>query len=123
MDPILPASVSSNMQSAIVSPRLDAGGNPQSTAAEARRLRDTAQEFEGVFLGLLLKAMRSSVGSGGLFREGSDARMYHEMFDQEIGRSLARAGGIGLAEMILRDQARRGAERADEKGRFQLSLE
>jgi flagellar protein FlgJ len=102
MEPILPPSAQAIPHSAI--------RNPQSPG-EAERLRRTAQEFEGVFLGLLLKAMRGSVGSGGLFKEGTDAQVYREMFDQEIGRSLARAGGIGLAQIILRDQAlRHGAE-------------
>lgn len=97
MDPILLPGLLLNPQSEIRDPK----------SAEADRLRQTAQEFEGVFLGLLLKSMRSSVGSGGLFKEGTDTQVYREMFDQEIGRGLARAGGIGLAEMILRDQARR----------------
>jgi peptidoglycan hydrolase FlgJ len=89
--------------------------------AEADRLRDTARELEGVFLGLLMKAMRSTVGSGGLFKEGTDTQTYRDMFDQEIGRSMARAGGIGLAQMVLRDQALRqaaeaGSRRPEEDG-------
>lgn len=98
MDPILLPGLLPNPQSEIPDPK---------SGSEAERLRETAQEFEGVFLGLLLKAMRGSVGSGGLFKESTDGQIYREMFDQEIGRSLARAGGIGLAQMILRDQARR----------------
>ncbi len=77
------------------------------SAREQAQLQTAAREFEGVFLGLLLKAMRGSQPSGGLFREGSDSQMYREVFDQEVGRAMAKAGGIGLAQMILRDQARR----------------
>jgi len=69
---------------------------------EAERLRKTAQEVEGVFLGILMKSMRSTVGNGGLFQKGADAQMYREMFDEEVGRVLARGGGIGLAQTILR---------------------
>jgi flagellar protein FlgJ len=79
------------------------------TQNAADRLRETAQEFEGMFLGLLLKSMRGSAGKGGLFKEGVDTEIYREMFDQEIGRSIARAGGLGLAQMIIRDQALRQA--------------
>jgi flagellar protein FlgJ len=77
---------------------------PAKMAPEADRLRDAARELEGVFIGLLMKAMRSTVGSGGLFKEDMSAQTYRDMFDQEIGRSMARAGGIGLAQMVLRDQ-------------------
>ncbi len=86
-----------------IRPDLQATGG----ARDQAQLQRAAREFEGVFLGLLLKAMRGSQPSGGLFREGSDTQMYREMFDQEVGRAMAKAGGVGLAQMILRDQARR----------------
>jgi peptidoglycan hydrolase FlgJ len=73
------------------------------------RLQETTRELEGVFLGLLMKAMRSTVGNGGLFKNGPDSQTYREMFDQEVARSMARAGGIGLGQMVLRDQLRRQA--------------
>ncbi len=94
--------------------------NPQSTD-EAARFRQTAQEFEGIFLGLLLKAMRPPGGSEGFLAESTDAQAYREMFDQEVGRSLARAGGIGLAQMILRDQERREAAQTNAKPTTDLS--
>ena len=103
MDPILPPSAQPIPHSAF--------RNPQSPG-EADRLRETVQEFEGVFIGLLLKSMRGSVGSGGLFKEGTDTQIYREMFDQEIGRSIARTGGLGLAELIMRDHALRQTEEA-----------
>jgi peptidoglycan hydrolase FlgJ len=74
---------------------------------EVGRIRQTAIAFEGVFIGMLLKAMRSSVGSGGLFKNGSDTQTYRDMFDQEIGQQIAKGGGIGLAQLILRDHALR----------------
>jgi peptidoglycan hydrolase FlgJ len=85
-----------------------AGQNPQ-------QLRQAAEELEGLFLGLLLKSMRSTVSEGGLFKEGTDSKMYKDMFDQEVGRSLARRGGIGLADMIVRDQVLREASATKEK--------
>jgi Rod binding domain-containing protein len=103
VDPILPLGLQTTnlMRSQAATP-----------GAEADRLRETARELEGVFLGLLMKAMRSTVGSGGLFKDGTDTQTYRDMFDQEIGRSMARAGGIGLAQMVLRDQALRQAAEA-----------
>ena len=99
MDPIPPVSSPPGPRSAIRDARSE----------EAERLRNTAQEFEGMFLGMLMKAMRSTVGKGGLFKEGSDTQMYREMFDEEVGRAMAKAGGIGLAQMILREELRREA--------------
>lgn len=81
----------------------------QTAGRGMERLQEATRELEGVFLGLLMKAMRSTVGNGGLFRNGSDSQAYRDMFDQEIARSMAKSGGIGLAQMILRDQLRREA--------------
>jgi flagellar protein FlgJ len=100
MDPILPLDVRANPAPPDAAVRPSAG---------ADRLRETAQELEGVFLGLLMKAMRSTVGNGGLFKEGTASQTYRDMFDQEVVKNLARAGGIGLAQMILRDQLLRQA--------------
>jgi Rod binding domain-containing protein len=108
MDPILPVGIRVNTATAF----------PATPAnSEADRLKETARELEGVFLGLLMKAMRSTVGNGGLFKEGTDTQTYRDMFDQEIGRSMARAGGIGLAQLVLRDQALREAADAGRRRR------
>lgn len=83
---------------------------PETAAGQGiQQLQETTRELEGVFLGLLMKAMRSTVGNGGLFKNGSDSQAYRDMFDQEIARSMAKAGGIGLAHMVLRDQLGRQA--------------
>ncbi len=81
-------------------------------AGEPERLKAAAQELEGVFIGLLMKAMRPTVTQGGLFKPSADAESYRDLFDQEVGRSLAKAGGIGLAGLILRDQALRQSSAA-----------
>jgi flagellar protein FlgJ len=106
MDPISP--LAAMAVSGIDSRTPSESQNPQ-------QLRQVAEELEGLFLGLLLKSMRSTVSDGGLFKEGTDAKMYKEMFDQEVGRSLARRGGIGLADMIVRDQVLREASRIKAK--------
>lgn len=108
MDPILMPGVLAGPQP---------GNRTTAGTAESGRLGEAAREFEGVFLGLLMKAMRGNSSGSGLFKEGSDTQMYREMFDQEIGRTLAKAGGIGLAQMVLRDQARRQAAEGATAGR------
>ena len=100
MDPIIPLT---GMPVPGIDPRTSSEGQ------NSQQLRRTAEELEGLFLGLLLKSMRGTVSEGGLFKEGTDAKLYKDMFDQEVGRSLARRGGIGLADMIVRDQVLREA--------------
>ncbi len=60
----------------------------------------TAREFEALFVQIMVKAMRQTVGKGLL--SGPQAEVYQEMYDQQIARQVARDGGIGIAEMLLK---------------------
>lgn len=61
--------------------------------------KGVAQQFESLFLNIMLKEMRKTVNRSGLL--GSDAmEAYEQMFDQQIALSMSNAGGIGLAPFI-----------------------
>jgi flagellar protein FlgJ len=65
-------------------------------------LREAARQFEALFIHTLLKNMRESgTGEGGLF-DNEQSRMYQGMFDQQIAGTMAEGGGIGLAEVLVR---------------------
>jgi len=81
---------------------------PEASAAERARVREAAREFEGVFLGLLMKAMRQASPKGGLFPGGATRDIAEGMFDEEVGRHAARGSGVGLAEMLTRHMIQGG---------------
>jgi Rod binding domain-containing protein len=88
-----------------------AGRAPGPTLAEAIR------EFEGWFAGEMLRlASRASAGAGAL-GGGSGGRLYREMFFEQIGRLVARSGGLGLARSLGADAADAGAAGAGGAGR------
>ena len=61
--------------------------------------KGVAQQFESLFLNLMLKEMRKSVARSDLL--GSEAmETYEQMFDQQIALGMSKAGGIGLAPFI-----------------------
>lgn len=63
--------------------------------------KGVAQQFESLFLNIILKEMRKTVNRSGLL--GSDAmETYEQMFDQQIALGMSKAGGIGLAPFIER---------------------
>jgi len=58
-----------------------------------------AQQFESLFLNLMLKEMRKSIQKSGLL--GSDAmETYEQMFDQQVALGMAKAGGIGIGKFV-----------------------
>ena len=54
---------------------------------------------------MLIKMMRQASPGGVL--TGTGQRMYQEMMDEELGKAIAKGGGLGLADMLVRDVLRR----------------
>jgi len=80
-------------------------GSPAGSKVEERKLRQSAQEIEAVFVQHLIKTMRQASPGGVL--TGTGQRMYQEMMDEELGRAISKGGGLGLADMLVRDVLRR----------------
>ncbi|MEE8320458.1 MAG: flagellar assembly peptidoglycan hydrolase FlgJ [Gammaproteobacteria bacterium] len=64
-------------------------------------LREVANQFEAMFLKMMLKQMRdASLGEGIL--ESEQTRLYQDMMDQQIALDLAGQHSIGIADMLTR---------------------
>jgi soluble lytic murein transglycosylase-like protein len=50
----------------------------------------------------LLKTMRESSSEEGLFGEGLGGDIYQSLFETEVARKMAQAGGVGLADLLYR---------------------
>ena len=74
--------------------------NAEQAKASARK---TAVEFEGVFLGLMLKEMFSGVQSESEFTGGFGEEMFRDMLSEQYAQTIADTGGIGLADSIYRE--------------------
>lgn len=76
---------------------------PRDATGEGRKeLRRAAEEFESLFINQMLKSMRDTVVKSDLFHGGNAEEIYSSMLDTELSKSMAKAGGIGLADMLLR---------------------
>ena len=61
--------------------------------------KEVAQQFESIFIELMLKSMRSATPKDGLF--GSDQmEAYQDMADKQLAVDMASSGGLGIAEII-----------------------
>jgi flagellar protein FlgJ len=63
-------------------------------------IRKAAAEFEGFFIQYLLKVMRQTVPTGLI--DNKMGHLFDSFYDQEIGVRGAQAGGIGLADLMVR---------------------
>lgn len=66
---------------------------------EVAGLRGAAQQFEALFLQMMLKSMRDTIPSGGLL-DSQQAEFYQSMLDQQWAQTMA-GRGIGLADHLV----------------------
>lgn len=64
--------------------------------------REAAQQFEAVFIQMMLKSMRAASSSEGGIMDNDQSRMYLELFDQQLALSMAKQGQLGLADQIVK---------------------
>jgi Rod binding domain-containing protein len=69
-------------------------------------LRETAQQFEGMFLQMMMKSMRESTVKSDLV-ESSGAETFQGMFDKEVSVQLAKRNMMGVADLIVASQSQK----------------
>ena len=74
-------------------------------------LKQAAQQFEAVFMNMLMKSMREASPQDGMF-DSEQTRMYTSMLDQQLTQRMA-SRGIGLADVMVRQLSRTLAVPAD----------
>ncbi len=63
--------------------------------------RETATQFEAMFIHEMLKSMRQTIEKNDL--TGSDAEdTFQEMYDRELSQNLAKRNTLGVADMLVK---------------------
>ena len=72
----------------------------QARQSSPEALKSAAQQFEAVFMNMLLKSMRETTSQDGMF-DNEQTRMYTSMLDQQLAQNMA-SRGVGLADVMVR---------------------
>jgi flagellar protein FlgJ len=70
-------------------------------ASDAAAIKKAAQQFEAMFLQMMMKSMRATVEKGGLL-DSKASETFEQMYDQQIVMAMAERGSTGLAQMVER---------------------
>ncbi len=76
----------------------------QAKSDEQAALKGVAQEFEQLFMNMMLKSMRQAndvLAADSPFNS-NDVKFYQEMFDQQLTLDLSKRDSIGLADIIVK---------------------
>ena len=82
---------------------------------EDRQLKQASRDFEGIFLGMMLKSMRSTLSGETLVSGGYAEEIFESMMDQQMVTDISRGEShLGFGEMIYRQLTRK--EESDPNG-------
>jgi flagellar protein FlgJ len=77
---------------------------------DPKALKAAAQQFEALFLQMVLKSMRDATPREGLF-DSDQSRMFESLLDQQMAQVLgSKSGGTGLAAMIEKQLLQQNVE-------------
>lgn len=67
-------------------------------------MKAVAEEFESLFMNMMMKSMRSAnrTLSEGNYLNSFESKMYEDMLDQKLSVSLSKTGGLGIADLLMR---------------------
>ncbi|MCL2707808.1 MAG: rod-binding protein [Defluviitaleaceae bacterium] len=78
-------------------------------AGQEAELRKACEDFESYFLQIMFREMRkTSFDDGGFIKKSFAEKIFTDMMDEETSKSLAKSGGIGLADMLYRQMTAYG---------------
>lgn len=78
----------------------------QAKSSPDQALKAAAQQFESVFMNMMLKSMREATPQDGMM-DSDQTRMFTSMLDQQLSQSMS-SKGIGLADMLVKQLSRTG---------------
>lgn len=76
----------------------------QAKQSPDQALKAAAQQFESVFLNMMLKSMREATPQDGMF-DSEQTRMFTGMLDQQLAQSMS-SKGVGLADVMVKQLSR-----------------
>ncbi len=83
------------------------GTSKDPDAEKERKLREASEGFESIFIQKMWEQMRASLPKDGLLSSSKEEQFWQSMYDQELAKSMASAGGIGLADMMVEQMKER----------------
>ncbi len=98
------------MSDLAVSPALLQAAPAAPTGADARRMSETAEQFEASFLSQMLKPMFEGLDTNGLFGGGEAEATWRSFLIDAMAQQTVRAGGIGLADTVMAEMIRMQSE-------------
>ncbi len=92
----------------VTDPQIPAAAKPARQGGPgAASAKKVGREFEAMFVGMMLKSMRDTVGKDKLTGGGHGEETFRSLLDQEYASAAAASGSLGLAAAIEKELTKR----------------
>jgi flagellar protein FlgJ len=99
--------------------RQASGASSGLSGQKLKQIHKVSQDFEAIFVGMMMKSMRTTVGNDKLTGGGHGEEVFRSMLDQEYAAAAAKRNSLGLAPMIekdiIRQQSRNSVKKTDQQ--------
>ncbi len=79
--------------------------NTNFNLADDKKLKETCQEFEAMFVKQMLDSMNKTINKSGLIKENMGEQIFNDMLTDEYSKKISDASGFGIAEMMYKQLA------------------
>ncbi|SDF57633.1 rod-binding protein [Desulfovibrio legallii] len=105
--PLVPQAGAAELARQEVQTRLaGVNGKNLTEAQQEKKLREACQGFESIFIQKMWQEMRNTLPKSNLL-QGREEQFWQGMYDQELAKKMAAAGGVGLADMMYAQLSQR----------------
>ncbi len=97
--------------------QLQRQANAATGLSEKQRIqaKKISQDFEGIFVGMMMKSMRATVQPDKLTGGGHGEDAFRSLLDQEYANAAVKRGGLGLAKQIEKEILKQESRRSGAK--------
>ena len=89
-----------NQASLVLNAKQDQSISDLKNNAKAKQARQVAEDFESLFMDVVMKSMRQTVHKSGFMDGGNAENIYQSMLDSEYSKMMASSGSTGFADKI-----------------------
>ncbi len=76
---------------------------PEPSEKDKIAAKKVSKDFEAMFVGLMIKSMRDTVGKDSLTNGGHGEEVYRSLLDQEYSKAISENHSLGLADRIEKE--------------------
>lgn len=73
---------------------------PDVNGREDPKLKEACDQFEGMFLSMMMQQMRKTVQESELFHGGKGEEMFRDLQDMAIAKEAGRGNGSGMSSLL-----------------------